>query len=324
MQRVAGMDKILCHLDRGLVHHLHAGRNDARGDDRPDRVGGAAVGGKADQGGTLGLRLGQQAHGHFGNDSQQTLRTDQQPHHVQARLVVAAAEADHVAVQRDEFDGEDIVAGHAVFQAMHAAGIFRDIAADRTGDLAGGVGGVIEAVGIDRAADGQICHTRLDAGLAVGQIDLEDAVEAAHGQHDSVRDGKRSARERRAAAAWNHADAQVPAQSQDSRDLVHGLGQYRGQRALAIGRKRVAVIGGQTLVVDNHALAGHNPPQAFDQLTSSSDHLAVRIRHPHRVTSLVRRFRTHIFSSLYPEKPKGRNGDPDPLDRRPQDRQEPA
>ena len=56
-----------------------------------------------------------------------------------------AAQADDLAVHQHQLDAQHVVGGQAVFQAMHAAGIFRHIAADGAGDLAGGIRRVIEA-----------------------------------------------------------------------------------------------------------------------------------------------------------------------------------
>ena len=61
-----------------------------------------------------------------------------------------AAEPDHLAVDQHHLDAEHVVGGQAVFQAMHAAGILRDVAADRAGDLRGRIGRVVEALVLRR------------------------------------------------------------------------------------------------------------------------------------------------------------------------------
>ena len=56
---------------------------------------------------------------------------------------------------------EYVVGGHAVFQAMHAAGIFRHVAADRAGNLRGWVRRVIKSGIRNGIADRQVRYTRL-------------------------------------------------------------------------------------------------------------------------------------------------------------------
>jgi hypothetical protein len=46
-----------------------------------------------------------------------------------------AAEPDDLAGHQHHFAAEHVVGGHAVLEAMHAAGVFGDVAADGTGDL---------------------------------------------------------------------------------------------------------------------------------------------------------------------------------------------
>ncbi|MNP15072.1 hypothetical protein D3C76_1074140 [compost metagenome] len=75
--------------------------------------------------------------------------------------------------------------GQAVFQTVHAAGVFRDIAADRAGDLRRRVRGVVQAVGSGRLGNRQVAYAGLDAGEAADRIDLEDALEARHHQQDA-------------------------------------------------------------------------------------------------------------------------------------------
>ena len=89
----------------------------------------------------------QDAHRDLGDDAEQPLRAGHDAEQVVAlRVEMLAAEADDLAVHQHHLDAEHVVGGQAVFQAMHAAGILRDVAADRAGDLRGGIGGIVEAV----------------------------------------------------------------------------------------------------------------------------------------------------------------------------------
>src|SRR3546814_3786018 len=58
------------------------------------------------------------------------------------------------------------------------------------GDLAGGIGRVVEALRLDRPGDGEVGHPRLHHGAAVVEVDLQHAVEFAEAEDDAV--GQRS------------------------------------------------------------------------------------------------------------------------------------
>ena len=61
-----------------------------------------------------------------------------------------AAEPHHLAVRQHHLEPEHVVGGEAVFQAVHAARVLGDVAADRAGDLARRIGRVVEALVLDR------------------------------------------------------------------------------------------------------------------------------------------------------------------------------
>ena len=128
----------------------------------------------------------------------------------QAQQIVAlgiqmlAAEADHRAIHQHDLQPEHVVGGQAVFQAVHAAGIFRHVAADGAGDLARRIGRVVEALICDGMADGEVGDPRLRHDAAVGEIDVEDALELAEAEQDAVGERQRAARQRRAGAARHH------------------------------------------------------------------------------------------------------------------------
>ena len=172
LQRIAGMDEILGGVDRRAVHHLHAAGNDAGADDVGDALAGLLAGGKADQQRARRLRLLQDAHRDLGDDAEQALRAGHDAEQIVALAVeMLAAEPHHRAIHQHHLDAEHIVGGQAVFQAMHAAGILRDIAADRAGDLRGRIGRVVEAVLLDGVGDAEIGDARLRDDDAVGIVD---------------------------------------------------------------------------------------------------------------------------------------------------------
>ena len=136
VERVAGVDEGLGSLDGEAVHHLQAGRDDPGGDDVAHR--GTGLGHVVERGQhhlrALGSR--QQLDRDFGDHRQHALGSGHQRQQVVARTV------ERVAADFKQFAGdgpgaqlEDVVYGETVFQAVHAARVFRHVAADRTGDL---------------------------------------------------------------------------------------------------------------------------------------------------------------------------------------------
>ena len=75
VERIAGVDELLDRVDRRLVHHLHAARDDAGADDAADAFARRLGGREADQHGARGLGLLQDAHRHLGDDAEQALPT---------------------------------------------------------------------------------------------------------------------------------------------------------------------------------------------------------------------------------------------------------
>ncbi|MGY4348333.1 hypothetical protein ACVWXM_004800 [Bradyrhizobium sp. GM7.3] len=136
IERIAGMDEGLRGVDRGLVHHLHAAGNDAGADDARHAFAGRLDLREADHQRARRLRLLQDAHRDLGDDTEQAFRAGDDAHQIVAGVFRRlAADAQDLAAHQHDLAAEHVVGGHAVFQAVHAAGILRDIAADRAGDL---------------------------------------------------------------------------------------------------------------------------------------------------------------------------------------------
>ena len=280
IERIAGMDERLGGVDRVLVHHLHAAGNDPGADDIGDAFAGSLDLGKADHQRARGFRLLQNAHRDLGDDAEQAFRAGDDPHQVVAvgfrRL---AADPQDLAGDQHEFAAEHVVGGHAVFQAVHAAGIFRDIAADRAGDLRRRIRRVIKSFVRDRLADGEIGDAGLDHGHAVVEIDLAHALELAEPQQHAVRERQRAARQRRAGPARHHLDAVVVAIFQNLRDLLGGVRQHHHHRRLAIGGQRIGLVGQHLGGARDHALARHDLAQRGDDFVAAVKHRLIGFRH---------------------------------------------
>src|SRR6266702_3135469 len=106
------------------------------------------------------------------------------------------AEPHDLARHEHQLTPEQVVGGHAVFEAVHAARILRHIAADRAGDLRGGIGRIVKAGGLDCLRDGESGDARFDDGEAVSEIDLADTIELGHAEKHAIGKGQRAARKR--------------------------------------------------------------------------------------------------------------------------------
>ena len=246
----------------------------------------SSIGGEPDQQRARRQGLGQDAHGHLGDDAQEPLGPG---HHAQEIIALGiempAAEADDLAIDQHQLDAEEVVGGEPVFEAMHAARILGDIAADGAGDLARRVGRVIKAGLLDRLGQRQVGDPGLGHDAAIVVIDVEDAVELGHAEQYAVGQRQGPARQRGAGAARHDLDAQILAIAQHRRDLFDPRRQHDDQRQLAIGGQPVALIGPPLGLGDDDALARHDPAQRLDDLGAALQHRRIGSRHLHRRSS---------------------------------------
>jgi len=181
IKRISGVDERLSRMNGELVHHLDAARNNPGADDVTDAGRRRRRGGKADQQGAGDLRSFQDSHRHLGDDAEQPFRTDDNAEQiVTGGVEMLAAKPDDLAGDQRDLTAQHVVGRHAVFEAVNAAGILRDIAADRAGDLRRRIGRIVEALVLHGLRDGEIGHARFHDRNPVGEIDLADAVEFRH------------------------------------------------------------------------------------------------------------------------------------------------
>ena len=84
------------------------------------------------------------------------------------------AKSHEIAVGQHRFDAEHVVDREAVLQAVGAARVFGDVAADRADDLARGVGRVVVAERRDAPRDLEVRDARFDGHALVGDVDVTD------------------------------------------------------------------------------------------------------------------------------------------------------
>src|SRR5690606_38622743 len=101
-----------------------------------------------------------------------------------AAVDVPAAEPNDLSLWRNHLYAEHVIRGQAVLQAVHAAGVFRDVAPYRARDLTRRIRRVVETAVRDRVTDGEIRHAALRNHAAVRIVDIEDPIELAHRDDD--------------------------------------------------------------------------------------------------------------------------------------------
>ena len=181
-------------LDGERVHHFDGGGEHARGDDAAD--GGAGFVGVREGGEERLHAFGalDDAQDHFCGDAERAFGADEDAEEIVAGSVESfAAEVDECAVGEDDFEAEDVRGGEAVFEAVGAAGVFGDVAADAADGLRRGIGSVEIALREDARGDVEIDDAGFDDDAGVGEIDFEDAVHAREADDDAVFYGERAA-----------------------------------------------------------------------------------------------------------------------------------
>ena len=130
---------------------------------------------------------------------------------------------------------EHVVGGHAVFQAVCAAGVEGNVAADRADGLTGWIGRVVQTVRCGGSGDVQVDHARLDDRDPFVRIEFQNLVQPIQCDHDAIGDRQRTAGQTRAAAAGDERDAVVVAPANGRDDFIGRFRKHDGQR---FGAKR--------------------------------------------------------------------------------------
>jgi hypothetical protein len=244
IDRVARMDEILGGLDGRPVHHLETGRDDARGDDLADGGSGPLDIVEGSEHYLRPLRHREQSHRHLHHYPEHALRSNQQGQQiVTGRVERLAADLDHLAVDQDQLERQDVVHSEPVLEAVHAPRVLGHIAADGASYLRGGIRGIVEPMGGGRLGDRQVAHPRLGACGAVDRVDAQDAVEARKTHHHPVGQGQGAAGEAGPGAASDDRNLPCVAKPQDALNLIDRARQEDEQRQLAIRREPVALVG---------------------------------------------------------------------------------
>lgn len=246
VDRVTGVDEILGGADRQVVHHFQPGRDDAGTDQVGHRPPGAFHIVEAGQQDLRHRRARQQPDGDLHHHAEQPFGAGEQRQQVEAGAVQGAGpQAQALAFQGHDVHLQQVVHGQAVLQAMHAAGVLRDVAADGAGDLRGRVRCVVQTMRGSGLGDRQVAHARLDPGETTQRIDLEDPPETRHHQQHAVLQRQRAAGQAGAGTARHDRHLQPMAEGEQALNLFDAFRQCHQQRRAAIRRESVALVGTQ-------------------------------------------------------------------------------
>ena len=175
--RVPGAGKAFTGEYGGTIHELDGDRGPPGGHDRGHAGAGIQRRVKASEQRPGGFGLRHQPDGDFSDNAKLPLGTDDQAEQVVTGQVEGlAADLNHRTLHGHEGDPEDVVRRHPVLQAVRPARVHGDVAADGTGDLAGGVGRVEQAKVVHGRGDVTVGDASLHPGGLVLSVDLEDLV----------------------------------------------------------------------------------------------------------------------------------------------------
>ena len=187
-----------------------------------------------------------------------------------------------------------MVQRHAVAEAVGAAGIEGDVAADGADRLARRIGRVVEAERNRRRRDVEVDHAGLDHGDAIDRVDLEDAGQPVERDDDAVDVRHRPAGQAGAAAAGDERHAGLGAQAHDRDDLVGRVRQDDGARTRPERRQAVRLEGGQAGRRGDDPGRRHHPGERRQQLGRTHGRYGSRSRTPLAARGPVRARMTRV------------------------------
>ena len=204
----------------GAVEQLAGSRQEAGREDLLHRERGRVLVGEKGQQRGHAARQGDELQGRLDDDRQRPFAADEKLGEVIAGhpLPAAVPALDQLAGGQDGVHSEDIVARHAVLERARAARVVREVAADGAHRLRVRIGGIEEALRLDRLLQLLEDHSGLDHRNHVGARDLEDAVHLLQREDDAAPLRQGPAALPRAGAARNDRDALLASEAQD---LLH-------------------------------------------------------------------------------------------------------
>ena len=262
IEPVSGAGGLLGRLDRQTVHHLDRAGNDAGIDDRAHRIPGVGGVGEEREHRTHRLRRRDHPQRDLRGHAERALGADERPQEVVAGVI--AAQRDRGAVGEHDIQREHVVGREPVLEAVRAARVLGDVAADRAHDLARGIRR-IEVRRRDRPADREVRHPGLHDDAPVVERHREDPAQPREHDQHAVGDRECAARESGAGPAGHPGDLGLVTRPDRLADLLGAPGQDGRDRDLAIVEQAVGAIGRELVLVGQHELAAAYLLQAGDQ-----------------------------------------------------------
>ena len=248
-------------FDDALIEHFECGGNDTGGDDFADGCGGIGDGVEDCEHGADGGGIASDFDPDASDDTEGTLAADEEPGEVEVVAASAgASELDELAVGADVFDTEHVIDGDAVFKGVWSAGVGGDIAADRAGPLTAGVRGVVEAGTCEGACEADVDAARLNDGIAVAEVDFEDAVHASERNHEPATDGQAAAGNAGACSARNEGHIELGTGTNEPHNFLGGHREGDDLRWVLFDDKGIAF-------VDEQFVGGGDEPLITDDIS---------------------------------------------------------
>ncbi len=164
-----------------------------------------------------------------------------------------------------------MVGGHSVLQAVRAAGVLADVAAEGAHALARGIGRVEEPVLREDVLELEVDDSGLNDRALIGIVEVEDAVHACERKHRPAPHRDRPAAETGRRSTRDDRDPRFSAQLDGRGDLLGRLGQDGDIRHPLVERAVVAVER-QPQGIVHHGVMGHHRAQAVSKTCHSFGH----------------------------------------------------
>ena len=226
-----------------------------QGDHGGDRIAGLSNVVEAGHDAARQLRLGHELDRHLGDHGQHAFAAHQHRHQVQARHVQRlGAELDGLALDGEAAHAQHVVQRQPVLQAVHAAGVLGHVAADRAGDLAGGVGREVQSVFGDRLRNPQVRYSRLCLELSIGNVDLQYCGHSFQRNDHPAQSWHCSAAQARARPARRERNLVGHAPADDSLYLLRTFWQDDHGRRGSVDSVSVAIVGAPHVATRYHKI----------------------------------------------------------------------
>src|SRR5712691_9629208 len=130
----------------------------------------------------------------FSGNTECPFRANEQSQQIVTRqLSAAAAKFHHFSTGKHYLQTKHMICGRAIFQAVNAARVFRNVSADGASGLTGWIGNVMQTEMRDRVRNVEVDNAGLNYGKVIDRIDFEYLTHARQLDDDSLLHCQRAA-----------------------------------------------------------------------------------------------------------------------------------